>query len=295
MNSFLRAIGFSKYTTKKSMQSIVSDASLYPEYMDYINADTEGKIYEFNNHYGDSIGIKFYGTEADDFSYDIDYYTPYIEGNHYFYPQDLCIEKRYSGFNFIASCEDLRVGVSIIFHLLNPIDYVNFLYDEIENGTQQQYTVAFSALSFNGTILLPISQSPGDQEKKKDSINRRASLIAAARRGDEAAIESLTFEDMDTYAKISKRIRNEDIFTIVESSFMPYGLESDLYTIITDIESVKLTKNSLTGESVYIMTLNYNGIKIDTAINAADLIGEPVAGRRFKGTIWLQGKIKFIK
>ena len=48
MNSFLRAIGFSKYTTKKSMQSIVSDASLYPEYMDYINADTEGKIYEFN-------------------------------------------------------------------------------------------------------------------------------------------------------------------------------------------------------------------------------------------------------
>jgi len=40
--------------------------------------------------------------------------------------------------------------------------------------------------------------------------------------GDETAIESLTIEDIDTYSKISRRIRREDVFTIVDSCFMPY-------------------------------------------------------------------------
>ena len=97
---------------------------------------------------------------------------------------------------------------------------------------------------------------------------------------------------MDTIAKLSKRIKNEDVFTIVESSFMPYGLESDLYTIVADIIDFKLTKNTLTNEEIYILKLSYNGIIITTAINKADIVGEPLVGRRFKGTIWLQGKIK---
>lgn len=292
MNTFLRALGFSKYTSKHSMRDILAGASVYPETMDYINSEAEGKLYEFTHFYGNNFGIRFYGTEADDYDYDIHSYIPFVEGSEYFLPQDLCVEKRYNGFSFIASCEDLRVGVSIIFHMINPLDYVNHIIGETHI---KRYLIAFSALSINGTILLPITQSPGDKEKKMENSVRRASLLAAARRGDENAIESLTFEDMDTYAKISKRIQNEDVFTIVEASFMPYGLESDLYTIIADIDDVKEQKNSLTGEAVYFLKLNYNGVIIDTVINKLDIIGEPLKGRRFKGVIWLQGKIKFVK
>lgn len=289
MNSFLRALGFSKYKTRQSMRDIIAAASIYPETMDYINGE-DGKIYEFTHFYGNSFGIKFYGTEAD-YDYEIDSFIPFVEGSDYFIPQDLCIEKRYMDFSFIASCEDLRVGVSIIFHLINPIDYVNIIYGE---KAIQKYLVAFSALSFSGTVLLPITQSPGDAKRRQEDVYRRARLIAAARMGDETAIESLTFEDMDTYAKLSKRIRNEDIFTIVESSFIPYGLESDLYTIIADIDKVDEVKNSLTGEPLYILKLNYNGLIITTAINKTDIIGEPLPGRRFKGIIWLQGKIRVV-
>lgn len=43
-------------------------------------------------------------------------------------------------------------------------------------------------------------------------MKNRSNLIAAARDGDEEAMESLTMEDMDTYSMISQRIATEDLF-----------------------------------------------------------------------------------
>ena len=48
----------------------------------------------------------------------------------------------------------------------------------------------------------------------------RNQLIAAARQGDESAIESLTLEDMDTYTSISKKILTEDVFSLVDTYFI---------------------------------------------------------------------------
>ena len=41
------------------------------------------------------------------------------------------------------------------------------------------------------------------------------------------------------------------------------------------------------------MTLCCNDLYFDVCINAADLIGEPQTGRRFKGVIWMQGQVNF--
>lgn len=40
---------------------------------------------------------------------------------------------------------------------------------------------------------------------------------------------------MDTYNLIGKRTRQEDVLTIVESSFMPVGIETDHYAVIGNI------------------------------------------------------------
>ena len=52
-----------------------------------------------------------------------------------------------------------------------------------------------------------------------------------------------------------------------------------------------IIRNQITGEGVYLLTLNYNDVLINLAINEMDLEGEPQPGRRFKGNIWLQGRI----
>ena len=81
-------------------------------------------------------------------------------------------------------------------------------------------------------------------------MNERNGLIAAARKGDEDAIENLTLEDIDTYSLLSRRVQHEDILSIVDSYFMPYGIESDQYSILGEIMDCRLLQNSYTEENV---------------------------------------------
>ena len=106
-------------------------------------------------------------------------------------------------------------------------------------------------------------------------------------------MESLTIEDIDTYTRISQRIINEDVFSIVDSTFMPCGVECDQYSVIGEILELSKEQNIYTGETIYIMTLDCNNMVFTLGINEKHLLGEPLVGRRFKGQIWLQGNVKF--
>lgn len=74
---------------------------------------------------------------------------------------------------------------------------------------------------------------------------------------------------------------------------MPYGVECDNYSVLGEILECRLVTNKVTKEEVWLMTLNCNDLQFDMCINKEDLFGEPEAGRRFKGTIWMQGFINF--
>ena len=91
---------------------------------------------------------------------------------------------------------------------------------------------------------------------------------------------------------LSKRIVNEDILSIVDSYFMPYGIESDQYSVLGEILDVRYTENSLTKKRLCILTVDTNDLIYEICINEDNLLGEPLVGRRFKGDIWLQGAIK---
>ena len=147
-----------------------------------------------------------------------------------------------------------------------------------------------TALSIGGMILLPIRKK---QEKDKEAEESRRRRIAAAKRGDEQAMESLTLEDIDTYTEISHRIIHEDEFSIVDSTFMPCGVECDQYSVMGEILELSEVRNTYTDEKVYQMTLECNNMVFRMAINEADLLGEPAVGRRFKGQVWLQGRVQF--
>lgn len=288
MHSYIRAIGFSEYTTKQAMTQLLALAEK-PDMHTKLERQDGEILVELRKMTGKNIGIAWNGTSSGPGMLDVDYYYPFVYGQYNNIHEDVSIEKRYSQNAFLGACEDLRVGVSIIFSVQNPMDTLPFYL--AEKKLPRFTSVIFSAMSVDGRILLPIKMTPGDEKRKKQALKRRTNLISAARQGDESAMEALTFEDMDTYAKISKRIVNEDVFTIVESSFMPYGLESDMYSIVADIVNAEKVENTITGEQVHILTLNYNDMLITLAINDFDLQGEPLAGRRFKGNIMLQGRI----
>ena len=153
--------------------------------------------------------------------------------------------------------------------------------------------LTLAGLSTQGTILMPIEKNEYDLKKTRKLAHHRQKMIMKARNGDEDAIESLTLDDMDTYSNISKMIVKQDILSLVDNYFMPYGVECDQYAILGEILDMNCVENTMTKEKVWQLTLSCNDLIFDICINSLDLYGEPAIGRRFKGSIWLQGTIHF--
>ena len=128
----------------------------------------------------------------------------------------------------------------------------------------------------------------------KQAARKRGSLLEAARRGDEQAIETLTVEDIDLYSMVTKRIIKEDMYSIIETCFMPSGIECDQYSIIGEIKEVEKIRNIYTKEEIYRMKIESHDLEFMVCINSRDLLGEPQPGRRFKGQIWMQGTLNLV-
>lgn len=291
MHSYLRAIGFSNIKKKKDLDSLMNFTMQNPDKKEMAEIEDSCLFTEISKDFTKNVGINIRGEYNDDNEFSKSYYYPYFKGKGITTNEDVSIEKHAEKESYAGIVDDVKVGVSLIFYLQNIAEYIN--EKRIGTLTKQNISITLSALSIDGTIILPISKNEKQLKNTKEASMNRNTLIAAARNGDEDAIESLTLEDIDTYTMISKRILNEDVFTIVDSYFMPYGIECDQYSILGEIIDMEVQTNTYTKEEIYILTVNTNAMSFDICINKKDLIGEPEIGRRFKGIIWMQGKINF--
>lgn len=292
MHHFLNSVGFKNLKKQEDLdqllQSIVSSPTSH-----MVAVDSEGNEYaEFVKEFGDSMGIMVRGRFMADDTFRIDYYVPYLRGEGVTSEEQIEIQKHSEKESYAGICDEVRLGVSLIFYLQNTAEYLN--ERNIFPITKGRENVTLAGLSVNGKIILPVNKNEKQKKNIKKSTQNRNHLIAAAREGDEEAIESLTLEDIDTYSMLSRRIAYEDILTIVDTCFMPYGIESDQYSVIGEILDYRITKNEQSKEEVYIMKIDTNGLVYDICINKEDLLGEPEIGRRFKGSIWMQGRINYV-
>lgn len=291
MHKYLRAIGFSQIKSKKQLQELIKDTIQEATAKSYVSLDETNVFVEFCKEFAENMGIAVRGEFDENNNFIYDYYFPYLRGNGISSDEDVSVERHAEKESYAGICDDIKVGVSLIFYLQNVVPYlrVNLAGHLPVRGT----TLTLSALSCQGTIMMPIIKSENQVKRVKKASLDRNHLIAAARQGDEDAIESLTLEDMDTYTTISRKIQKEDVFSLVDTYFMPYGVECDQYSILGEITDCQLVVNKMTGEEIYQMGLNCNDLQFDICINKKDLLGEPLVGRRFKGVIWMQGFINF--
>ncbi len=287
----MRAIGFSNLTDRREQQKLVTDIILNASHRSYTSNGEETILAEFCEDFAKDMGIAVCGEfdENDRFTYD--YFYPYLRGTGISSCEDVSVERHADKESYAGVCDDIKVGVSLIFYLQNMVPYVKAQYENTLpiRGT----TLTLSGLSLKGSILLPISKNEKQKQKVQKASMNRNQLIDAARKGDEDAIETLTLEDMDTYTSISKKILTEDVFSLVDTYFMPYGVECDQYSIMGEILDISLRTNRITQEEIYVMRLSCNDLQFDVCINKQDLYGEPQAGRRFKGVVWMQGYINY--
>ena len=291
MHSYLRAVGFSDIS-KKEMKEIINEIVRDYDEKIIVDEDNHRLFAEISKSFGYDCGITVCGEYDENNEFQEEYYFPYFRGTGVTTREDIIVERRSEKECFSGACDDVRIGVTLIFYLANAGKYLSEKYKN--SIDDKRTTVTLSGLSTEGKILLPIRKNMEQIERDHQVTRKREQLIHEARNGNEEAMENLTMEDMDTYSMISRRIANEDIFSIVDSYFMPYGMECDRYNVMGEIEELVETKNELTGEKLYQMTINCNELQFDICMNKQDLMGEPQVGRRFKGVIWLQGNLNFV-
>ena len=291
MHKYMRAIGFSQFENKKKLQELLTDVVLHSDQSGIAVNQDKQVLGEFCKNFAPGMGLAVCGELEENEKFTYEYYYPYLEGSGVTSCEDVSVERHAEKDSYAGVCDDIKVGISLIFYLKNRIPYINA--QAAGKLPVRGTTLTLSALSTSGTIVLPIQKDEEQLRRVKQATVTRNNLMAAARKGDEDAIETLTLEDMDMYTTISKKIRKEDIFSLVDTYFMPYGVECDQYSVLGEIVSMRLETNQISGEQIYVLTICTNELTFDVCINIIDLFGEPQVGRRFKGVIWLQGHINF--
>ncbi|MCR4746278.1 MAG: DUF3881 family protein [Lachnospiraceae bacterium] len=293
MHKYLRAIGFSKINKKSELKKILNEVLKNPDKKQYATVSDESVAVEYTKEFAESLGIVVSGEYTDEVEFEYEYFYPYFLGSNISSIEDIEVEKRYDREEYAGICDDLKVGITTIFYLQNRLDYLKFknLYKKNIPST----SVNLSALSVEGSIMLPLSKNPDDEEKNEKKSKNRIEKMKAAMEGDEQAMEDLSIADIDTYSSIQRMILTEDVYSLVDTYFMPYGIEFDHYSVLGEICAVEKRKNKLTNEKLYIITIKCNDLVFDVCINAKDLVGEPEVNRRFKGIVWMQGHINFGK
>lgn len=286
MHRYLRAVGFSMVQSKPHEVRLLKKMEKSPTFGGKGHEKHEDFYMELLCEVGQGIGVVLHGYRDKDGSFQREFYFPYMEGL-VMTPMENCHIRRHADKEtYAVLSEEYRLGSALIFFLMNGIEY----QERMEDRKQAELVGCYLAgLSVKGTVLLPIQKSERQIQKIKASTKERDQKLEAARDGDEDAMESLTMEDITLYSQISRRMLKEDIYSIVDSCFMPTGVECDHYMVIGDITKVELIENTWTNEIVYRLQIICNGLDISICINNRDLLGQPEVGRRFKGDIWLQG------
>lgn len=290
MHSYLRTVGFGGADCNKNMKYLLDKIITEDETINKVEKKEQESV-EIFKHFSEQMGITFHGEFLTEDEFNCDFYYPFALPMKYMQYDEINIEKNVMNMSFYASCEDTKLGFSLIFFIQNGLDYINF--DNNRGISKLGAKVGLVAMSLSGRVLMPIKKDESYDELSDELYRYRGEVLKEAKKGSQEAIDAMAIDEMNEYNRICKRVVTEDILSIVDTSIMPYGIECDKYQIIGEIKDIVEDKNSISDEEVLEMLIGCNDIDITLLINKKDLLGIPKIGRRFKGVVWLQGRIEF--
>ncbi len=289
MHSLLNTVGFSKVLSLEEEEKLIEMALKKADNYEFMSMGDGRKSIEMTLNICDDTGIVVCGEQGDNGSVIVDHYFPMHHGSKISMEEKLNVNKRMDTDSYTIMCDDYRLGVTMIFYLQNKLEMLKSGFDP---NSEKKYTINLSALAHDGKILLPVENANVPKEVEVTSDARR-SLIEEVQNGNQEAIENLAVSEIDRFAIMTKRAEKEDIYSIIDTTFLPSGSESDNYSLIGYILDVRNEKNKYTNEELYILLVKCNDVIFDVCINKNDLLGEPAVGRRIKCTVWMQGYVNF--
>ena len=292
MHEFLRSIGFSTYTSKKKLQTLVNWVTEAPDALRVVSIDNESNLASAEREISPQAGITVVGEVDERGTLVPEYYYPYITSQVISSTASLLYEKQAAKEAYIGMCEDYRLGMALIFNVHNIADVLKHdLNDPL--STHRPFTaVCLSALMSDATVLLPLSEPQKVLHKGHEKDLHRSMLVNEAEHGNAGAADEIVNEGVRQYEEALSHLNDSDLYSLIESFIMPHGMESDRYYFMGEILNLELRRNSLTGEAFYRFNITANGMEFVAAVNVRDLLGTPFVGARLKGHAWFLGVLK---
>ena len=279
MNLYARSIGFRDWSASEEERFIVSAMENVDEAETAeVNKEVNRLTLLISTSYSYTTGIYLH-CDIRDKSLNYNMHYPYVCSGKGKVRKTFFVRRRNMDEGFIAYVSSEKLSNAICFHLINMNDLILYLTDrkmiteedllkegigKINSLVLEDINVRLSGLARYGVIIL----ASGDNAKMPNYVR-----------------QGVTPTREDLWVRAYK----EDAMSLINTTFMPDGTEQDSYYIIGNIISVKEERNIFTNEKFFLLELETCGENVTVAINKQDLVGVPKAGRRFKGTVWLQG------
>ena len=174
MHKFLRSVGFSNIK-KEELEKIFDDIIQYPTVRQSATDSEGNEFVEITKEFGDFFGITLRGIYREKETLEIEYYYPYFFGKNVSTREQVDVEKHAEKESYAGICDEVRLGVTLIFYLQNVSDYLALKnkkgYQTLLDG------VMLGALSTEGKILLPINKKEKQISDRNNKNNDSSGVI----------------------------------------------------------------------------------------------------------------------
>lgn len=291
MHKYFKAAGFPDYITERAVLDFIDRRVILPENLyTELQVDPETLLREYRLMVNDAIGIRAAVIVTDGHQPALSYYFPFYETFEETGTSPCSIERHTEKETYSGLVEDFTPGISLIFYMINSIDYRRKLLAGAD-PLKTYKGVYLSAFANDGKVLLPIAKKEQDIIADNLARNERRRLQEAAMAGDEDAGLQLDNQEVFLFDQINERVQKEDLYSLVDQTFIPWGVECDQYSILGEIASVNETRNCFTGIPMWLLEVVCNDVTFRLCVRKQDLLGEPEPGRRIKCGIWLHGHV----
>ena len=272
MNVFFNSVGFSNLKAKTDIINLVN--TILKNYDDkyILNHNNDVMYSSFYKYYGSNFGLCIKGFLDANENFELYECLPFFNSKLKVKTNSIeCVEHNTE---YFISTTPQKNCDSLTFKIVNTLEYFNNI-----QSINQDYFVNISGMSVKGTVILPLEKNNAIEDRLK--LNLKSTNIN-------------TSNNIDTKSSLHDILNDKsfsiDLLTYINTFCIHMGKYSE-YSILGDILKVKTTRNTLTQEVCYIITIGLPKNKFEIVINKDTLVGYPSVGMRFMGTCSLQGNI----
>ena len=163
--------------TSVGLQTLINEVLASAEYRGYTTNGEDTLLAEFRMDVGPDFGVSVVGEFGGDDKFRYEYCYPYVMAGEVSTTQKITVEPRIREEAFAGVCEDARIGVTLIFHLQNLIEYSKRFSSGGNEMAEDTITgCSLAALSDEGTILMPLQKTDPILSRSNSFTDQRNAL-----------------------------------------------------------------------------------------------------------------------